>query len=230
MELFNYDFEVNATMKIDFDKIDAVIFDMDGSLVDSMWMWRAIDQKFLEDRGIEYSTQVQKDLEGLSFTEAVGYFQTKFNLDESFDSIADSINGMAKDIYEYGVTYKPGAREFLEFIKEKGIKTGIATSNSKELVEACDKNLGLSEYIDEIHTTDEVARSKPYPDIYIYIAELLDADPMRCVVFEDILPGISAGLDARMTVVAVEDEYSMEIKDKKKRMAHGYITDYRELL
>ncbi len=217
-------------MALKLEGIKAALFDLDGTLVDSMWMWKRIDLSMLEIRGIEYDTHFQKEIEGMSYSETVRYMKGRFGLKESEEELKDEINRMAMDNYEYKVKYKPGAYEFLEECRNSGIKCGMSTSNSRELLDACDRNLHFFRFFDSIRTTEEVENSKPFPDCYLLNAEDLGVFPGECVVFEDIIPGIQAGKAAGMKVIAVKDDYSFPVEDEKRRLADGFIADFRELI
>ncbi|SKB70527.1 haloacid dehalogenase superfamily, subfamily IA, variant 3 with third motif having DD or ED [Lachnospiraceae bacterium] len=217
-------------MNFKIEKPEAVLFDMDGSLVDSMWMWKQIDIDFLEERGLDYSPDFHQEIEGMSYAETVSYFKKKFKPEESEEELAAILNHMASDKYEFEVKWKPGALDFLKCCAEHNIPCGIATSNSKELVEACNRNLNLRKWIRSIRTADEVQKSKPFPDIYLKVAEDLNVDPAKCLVFEDVIPGIMAGKNAGMKVIAVQDDYSKDVENEKREAADGFISDYRELL
>ncbi len=209
--------------------IDAVIFDMDGSLVDSMWMWRAIDIAYLGKFGISLPENLQSEIEGMSFGETAVYFKEHFPIPDSLEEIKADWNRMAWDKYMYEVPLKQGIPEFLAGCSANGIKLGIATSNSRELVENVAKVHRLREYFTSIMTGCDVARGKPFPDIYLAVAEQLGASPGRCLVFEDIVAGIQAGKNAGMRVCAVEDSYSAQDREKKKRLADYYIEEYTGL-
>ncbi len=209
--------------------IDAVIFDMDGSLVDSMWMWRAIDIAYLGKFGISLPENLQSEIEGMSFGETAVYFKEHFPIPDSLEEIKADWNRMAWDKYMYEVPLKQGIPEFLAGCSANGIKLGIATSNSRELVENVAKVHRLREYFTSIMTGCDVARGKPFPDIYLAVAEQLGAAPGRCLVFEDIVAGIQAGKNAGMRVCAVEDSYSAQDREKKKRLADYYIEEYTGL-
>lgn len=208
----------------------AIIFDLDGSLVDSMWLWHDIDVEFLGARGISLPEDYQKEIEGMSFTETAVYSIERFSLSESVDELKGIWNGMAMHKYAHEVDFKPGARQFLAYCRKEGLKMGIATSNSKELVQAVSDALGLEQYIDVIVTSCDVNRGKPAPDVYLEAARRLSVEPEDCLVFEDVPAGIMAGKNARMTVCAVEDAFSSKYKEEKCALADYYITDYREIL
>lgn len=211
------------------ENIQAVLFDLDGTLVDSMWMWKNIDIEYLGRFGIPLPETLQKDISGMSFSETAVYFKETFHIPDSLDEIKQTWNEMAFYKYTHEVPLKPGALAFLKRLKKLGIRTGIATSNSKELVQAVVESLQLSEYLDEIHTSCEVAKGKPAPDIYLLVAECLKVSPEYCLVFEDIPEGILAGKRAGMKVCAVEDEFSIPLTEEKMNLADYYITNYDEV-
>ena len=209
--------------------IDAVIFDMDGSLVDSMWMWRAIDIEYLGHFGIPLPENLQAEIEGMSFGETALYFKEHFPIPNSVEEIMQTWNRMAGDKYVYEVPLKEGIPEFLRGCKENGIALGIATSNSRELVENVAQVHRLRDYFTSIVTGSEVERGKPAPDIYLKAADELSVSPARCLVFEDIVAGILAGKNAGMRVCAVADAYSEHDADRKRKLADYYIEDYFHL-
>lgn len=209
------------------DGVEAVIFDLDGSLVDSMWIWKDIDIAYLGNLGIQCPDDIQAAIEGMSFSETAVYFKERFGISQSLDEIKATWNQMARDKYLHEVPFKSGIPEFLNICKGKGIKLGIATSNSRELVESIAKVHGLDDYFSCIMTACEVAKGKPAPDIYLAVAERLGVKPDKCLVFEDIVPGIMAGKNAGMKVCAVEDEYSVYQRAEKEKAADYYIDDFR---
>ncbi|MCI8287616.1 MAG: HAD family phosphatase [Lachnospiraceae bacterium] len=209
--------------------IDAVIFDMDGSLVDSMWLWKSIDIEYLGRYGIPLPEDLQSRIEGMSFSETAVYFKEHFDIPDSLEEIKASWNRMAWDKYMNEVPLKPGIPEFLNGCRENGIKLGIATSNSRELVENVAEVHNLRTYFTSIVTGCDVARGKPSPDIYLEVARQLEVVPARCLVFEDIVPGILAGKRAGMRVCAVEDAYSLQSRKEKKELADYYIDNFSKL-
>ncbi len=212
------------------EQIEAVIFDLDGSLVDSMWIWRDIDIEFLAARGLELPDDFQRAIEGMSFTETAVYSRERFGLSESVEELKAIWNQMAMDKYSCEVPFKPGALRFLKYCKSRGIRMGIATSNSRELVAAVDGALKLSDYIEQVVTSCEVPKGKPAPDVYLEAARRLAVQPARCLVFEDVPAGIRAGKNAGMQVCAVEDAFSGDLLEEKRRLADYYITSYQEIL
>ncbi len=211
---------------INIDNYDAVIFDLDGSLVDSMWMWKAIDIEYLRNFGIEAPKTLQKDIGGRSFVETAVYFKETFNIPDSIEEIGNTWNEMAIDKYTHEVPLKDGASEFLALCERKGIKLGIASSNSTMLIEQVLAAHGIRDKFISIRSGTEVHKGKPEPDIYLIVADELGVEPSKCLVFEDLVDGIKAGKNAGMSVVAVSDDYSRHSDELKRELADDYIEDY----
>ena len=208
----------------------AILFDLDGTLVDSMWMWKQIDIEFLGRFGYDCPDDLQKIIEGMSFSETAVYFKERFEIPWSLDEIKACWTQMSIDKYRYEVPFKEGALEFLKYCKEHGIRTGIATSNARDMVDAVIESLNMGEYLDVITTACEVKAGKPEPDIYLEVAKRLQVDPAECLVFEDIPAGIMAGKRAGMQVIAVEDDFSKHMKPEKLALADGFIESYFDIL
>lgn len=210
--------------------IQSIIFDLDGTLVDSMWVWDEIDIEFLSKRGLNLPATYQKEIEGMSFTETAIYTKELFRLPESVEELKTIWNQMALEKYAKEVPLKPGAEAFLSYCRQQEISMGIATSNSRELVDAVAKAHNLTDYIQIIVTSCEVAKGKPAPDVYLEAAKRLETQPEHCLVFEDVPMGILAGKNAGMKVCAVKDACSEDQNDEKRHLADYYISSYQEVL
>ena len=208
---------------------DAVIFDLDGTLVDSMWMWKQIDIEYLGRFGYTCPPELQKEIEGMSFSETAVYFKETFQIPDSLDEIKQAWIDMSIEKYRREVPLKKGVRRFLDYLKGNGIRAGIATSNGRAMVDVVLNSLEIEPYFQVITTACEVAAGKPAPDIYLKVADTLKVEPGRCMVFEDVPAGILAGRAAGMKVCAVEDEFSAQMREEKKRLADYFIHDYDEL-
>jgi 16S rRNA pseudouridine516 synthase len=211
------------------NQIEAVLFDLDGTLVDSLWVWKEIDIEYLGRFGIVPPLGLQEDIGGMSFTETAAYIKERFEIPDSVEQMKEDWNRMAWDKYTHEVPLKKGVPEFLALCREKGIRLGIATSNSRLLVENILRAHGLEGVFDCIVTGCEVNKGKPSPDVYLEAAKRCGVMPKNCLVFEDIVPGILAGKAAGMKVCAVHDAFSEEQSDEKRRLADSYIMDYTEL-
>lgn len=209
--------------------IDAVIFDLDGTLVDSMWMWKTIDIEYLGRFGIEFPSDLQNEIEGMSFSETAAYFKQRFSLEDSLDQIKSDWNAMAWNKYSNEVPVKDGVWDLLKYLKKMEIPAGIATSNSRDLVDLIIERHQLGEYFTSIRTSCEVPKGKPAPDIYLLVAQDLSVEPSRCLVFEDVVHGVMAGKNANMKVCAVYDKFSEKDMLQKKRLADYYVHSMEEI-
>ena len=165
----------------------------------------------------------------MRFSETAVYFKERFSIPWTLDEIKNCWTQMSIGKYRYEVPLKDGVKEFLSYCKENGIRTGIATSNGRDMVDAVVDSLKIGQYLDVITTACEVKAGKPEPDIYLEVANRLHVDPADCIVFEDIPAGIIAGKRAGMTVIAVEDDFSKWMKEEKVRLSDGFINSYVEL-
>ena len=210
--------------------IDAVIFDVDGTIADSMWMWKQIDIEYLGRFGIELPKNLQKNIEGMSFRETAVYFKEHFQIPDDIEKMMSDWNEMAAHKYRYEIPLKKGVREFLNVCKKNNIAMGIATSNSVELLSYFLKAHELHSYFEVVITGSDGLRGKPAPDMYLEAAKRLSVKPEKCLVFEDIIPGILAGKSAGMRVCAVDDLYSKDITDKKIEEADYFIESFEDIL
>ncbi|XCP83739.1 HAD family phosphatase [Roseburia hominis] len=213
------------------DQIDAVLFDLDGTMVDSMGVWVEIDEEYVRNYHLTVPENFHENMEGKSYTETAEYFLEVFpELPKTVEDLKREWYEMSFYKYTHEIPLKEGLREFLIELKKRDIHTGIATSNDRKLVEAALEALEIDNYIDIICTGCEVKKGKPAPDVYLNAAAKLKADPSRCLVFEDVPMGILAGKNAGMKVCAVDDWFSRPQDTKKRNLADYYIRDYFEIL
>ena len=212
------------------DEIKAIIFDMDGSLLDSMWMWPEVDRMYMEKYSLSMPDDFYQAIQGKSYTEMAQYFLDTFpSLECTLCDIQNEWTDMTRELYRTKVPLKPGAGEFLKRMKNAKILMGIATSNGRELTDEALKALHIRRYFASVRTACEVPRGKPAPDVYLKVAEDLRVSPENCLVFEDIPNGLLAGTSAGMKVCAVEDEFSKPYEREKRKIADYYIHDYRQV-
>ena len=212
------------------NNIKAVIFDLDGTLVDSMWVWSQIDVEYLQMKGYSLPENLRTEISHLSFSQTATYFKNEFNLEDSVEKILEDWHNMAFNHYSTNVKLKLGVKDFLNYLKSFKIKIALATSNSIPLLEACLKNNEIYEYFDSITITDEVSNGKDCPDVYLLAASKLDVNPKDCLVFEDILPAVKGAKAANMKVIAVKDDECLDSKEDLLKYADRYIHSFLELL
>ncbi len=208
----------------------AFLFDMDGTLINSMGIWHEIDIEFLAGFGFALPDDLQKKLEGKCFHDTAIYIKDRFNLPVSTEEMEKTWNDMAYQKYAHEVVFKPGVKELLDYAQSHNIKMGIGTSNSRYLYDAVGNSLGFNQYFGEVITGDETHKSKPDPEIYSMLSKLLGVKPEECLVFEDTVAGIKSGKNAGMETCAVYDYYSEYCLDEKIAVADYYIDDYRNII
>lgn len=189
-------------------KIKGAIFDLDGTLLDSMWVWEKVDHDFLGSRGFEVPPDYQKAIAAMGFRETAQYTIERFQLEEREEDIIREWNDMAARTYHEAVNIKPYVRELLEKMERDGIRLGVATASYASLFETCLKRNGIYNYFQAFTETREVVRGKGFPDIYIRAAEKIGCAPEECVVFEDIHQGILAAKEGGFYTVGVYEDKS----------------------
>ena len=211
--------------------IKGVVFDLDGTLVDSMWAWKRVDAKYVQRYNLQEPEGFYDKIEGMSFMETAHYYHRTFpQLNSTPEEIGQEWLGMVEKLYQTEIPLKHGAREFLKLLAGRGVRMGIATSNSRGLAESVLEAQQVSGYFDVICTADEVKAGKPAPDVYLKAASTLHIAPEHCLAFEDVPNGILAGKRAGMRVCAIDDPFSADMWEVKKRLADYHINDYRDLL
>jgi len=210
--------------------IDAIIFDIDGTLIDSMWIWTDIDDLFLDKYNLTAPEDFHKGMEGKSYSETAQYFLDIFpELPHTKQELEEEWHQMAFEVYTKEMKLKKGAFEFIKAMHQSGKKLGIATSNSRVLAVGMLENNEVLNDFGAIWTSDEAKVGKPSPDVYLRVAESLQVEPSRCLVFEDVPNGILAGKNAGMKVCAVEDAFSKPQEALKRELADYYIQDYDDI-
>ena len=149
------------------------IFDMDGTILDSMGMWKVIDREYLARFGKEAPADLQRRIEGFSVPETARYFKDTFGIPDSTEEIIAAWNKMAREEYLYRLQLKPGAEAYLRRLRGEGVKLGIATTNYRDLTEACLRRLGILDLFDAVVTSGEIEKGKPDPEIFLKAAEAL---------------------------------------------------------
>lgn len=209
---------------------DAVIFDLDGTLIDSMWIWRSIDEAYLLRHGFTLPPELQKDIEGMSTTETAQYFKNRFGIADTLETIKAEWVEMARMYYDTRIPLKPGADAFLTLLAETGVKVGIGTSNFRDLTDIVLKRHQVMQHIHCIRTSCEVPRGKPFPDVFLQVAEDLGVPPEKCLVFEDTHAGVLAAKAAGMDVIAMSDAHSKPYHEEMLVDAMYLISDFQEMI
>lgn len=207
-----------------------VIFDLDGTILDSMDIWKEIDVKFLGRRGLEVPDDYFRNIAPLGFDGAAAYTIERFGFPETPEQIIEEWYQMAVDAYTKEVELKPFAKEYLLFLKEQGVKLGIATSCETQMfLPALERN-GILGLFESYTTVREVPRGKEFPDIYERQAEKMGLLPGECTVFEDILKAVQGANAGGFYTVGVFDLHSAYEWGEIKKQANKFIYSYEELI
>lgn len=215
--------------------IRCCIFDADGTLLDSMPMWRDITYEYAAQKGVEAPAGLHVTLNRLSLEQCAQYYQG-LGARGTVEEIVRELGQCALEGYRGRVEEKPRAREFLALLKENRIPVAVATASNREGVLLALERLGMLPLVDYFTTCSEVGRSKEHPDIFLRCAGQFGAAPGESVVFEDSAYAIRTARQAGFPVVAVEDQVSTQGKtgdESRKgiaRLASLCIADYGQLV
>lgn len=206
----------------------AAIFDLDGTLLNSMDLWKEIDIMFLSKRGLIVPSDYVTKICALSFEEAAKYTIERFGLSESIDTIIEEWSNMAVYEYKNNVGLMPYTREYLTKLKEAHIKLAVATGLPEEMYKPCLLHNGIYDMFDALCSTDQVKRGKECPDIFLFAAEAMQAIPAKCIVYDDVLPAVKSAKKAGMIVYGIYDKYSAHHQSEISEVADGYLMDFRD--
>ncbi|MBQ9543490.1 MAG: HAD family phosphatase [Clostridia bacterium] len=183
----------------------AALFDLDGTLIDSMPYWKTLAEDFLDRRGITPTAEEKHAVERLSLAQSAFYIKNRYCLDESPDQILKEFNMMIDSIYRTDCSLKPGAAEYLAELKRAGIKMALVTITAKKSAKKVTKRLGINGFFSHIVTDLDAGKSKNHPDIYLMAAKKLRSAPEDTAVFEDSVTGGTVAKKAGFKVYAVRD-------------------------
>ena len=211
--------------------IDAVIFDFDGTLADSMWVWDDVDRRFLAKRNIPFTDEYGEMIAVLGFELGAQYSIEHFHLDESPEDIVAEWKENAEDGYATQVMLKPGAKEFLHHCKSQGMPLAIATSLQRHLLEPALKNNGIFGMFDAICICDELqCGGKANPAVYEEAARRLGVPAERCAIFEDVVIPAKSAKKTGAYIVGVYDEHKQQVTEELKNVCDLFIDDFWALL
>lgn len=211
-------------------KISGAIFDMDGTILDSIGVWDKIDSDYLSARGIEVPEDYARTISSMTSIECARYSKSRFNLPDSEEELIAEWEERALYEYKNNLSLKPGAKEYIEKLKGEGVKIALATSSSKKLYEAAMKHCGIFDLFDAFLSTDETKCGKGEKDVYIKAAELLGVPIEDCVIFEDVPHAVIGAKKSGARVYAVYDGRWRDDEEMLVNIADGYIKSFNELL
>ena len=203
--------------------IKAALFDLDGTLLDSMNVWSDVDVIFFSRRGIEMPEDYPRSISGKSYLGAARYTKERFGLDASVEEIAAEWTEIAREQYAFSVRLKPGAKKLLENLKAQGVRLAAVTTLVRALYEPCLMRNGIYRLFDLCLSTDEAgSSSKSDGRIFAQAAGRLGAEHAACAVFEDVCECIAAAKRLGMQAYLIIDPRSTHDPERAKSMADGW--------
>lgn len=210
--------------------IKGIIFDLDGTLLDSMGMWFDIDRRFLKECGVaDPPESISWKVKQMTIETAAEYLVREFGLSMTPEQVIRRIGELVREEYLHNIPLKKGAAELLRFLDEKGIPYGVATATYKELAEAALKRCGVFGRLRFLLTDREYPNGKGFPDIFLGAAELLGAEPAEVLVAEDSIHCVETANNAGFVTAAIYDEASAAEWDKMKAAASYSFTELGEM-
>lgn len=196
-------------------KIKGAIFDVDGTILDTMKMWEGLGRRFIISYGIKPGKDFEKEIENMSIYKFSTFVKDKYKISYDVDSITEDLLRNVSHYYRHDASLKAGAEELLRFFAEKGIKMCIATAGNKELVESAFKRLGILDYFTDIFTCSEDESAKETGSIYRVACRSLCCNVQEAWVFEDALYAVKSAKKLGFNVAAVYDESENGIEELK---------------
>ena len=211
-------------------RLQSAIFDMDGTLVDSMHVWRDIGPRLLRSQGIEPEEGIYEKLNLMTLRQSAQYCKDTYGLPQTVDELMDMINDIMAGFYQNEVQAKPGVHKFLSLLKMEGVGMYIATNTDRRLVEIALKRVGIGSYFRGILTCGEVGVGKSEsPEIYERAMRRLQSNKKDTVIFEDSLHGIKTAKSAGFRVCAIYDPASQADQEEIKAISDYYIRSFEEM-
>ena len=210
-------------------RIRGAIFDVDGTLLDSMFIWDTIGETYLLSIGYQPKENLNETFKNMSLHQAARYYQTEYGVTLSIDEIMDGVNAMLERYYRFEVPLKPGVAELLERLRQSGVKLCIATATDRHLVEAALDRCGVLSCFGEIFTCNEVGHGKDEPDIFEAALRFLGTRREETLVFDDALYAVRTAKEAGFLVAAVYDSHERSQAEVRAR-SDLYLEDLTQLV
>jgi len=219
-------------MKFNGTEIKAIIFDMDGTLVDSTFIWHEIDREFFAKRGYDsVPPEYLQEIVHMGLEKGAEMTIKRYGFkNDTVEGIIKEWKDASIEQYTHKIQLKEHAIEVLEFFKSKGIRLALATANSEELYAPCIDRLGIRKYFEIIADVNQAKEGKSSPKIYDSIAEKFGVKREETIVIEDTLVGLTTAFNNGYYAIAIYDKASEPIDDQKHQLSKIYINSLKELI
>ena len=210
---------------------EAAIFDLDGTLLDSMYVWHHIDDVYFQRRGMTTPPDYGRALAGLSYRESAEYTKARFGFPEPWEEIVKEWTDLAHEEYACHVPLKPGALEYITALRRAGVKLAVATALPEYLYRPCLEHLGILNHFCALCSTDETGgRGKKNGEVFLLAAERMGVAPERCAVFEDTLEGLRGAQRAGMLAYCAKDPSNSHAYPEIETFADGMFDTFFDIL
>jgi HAD superfamily hydrolase (TIGR01509 family) len=209
-------------------KYKAIIFDMDGTIVNTENLWETTTHRFIEAKGFVYTQELksffQSRLQGLAMDKSCELIKNHLNIKEEIEHLISQKSVIAHSLYASGISFIEGFEDFHAKVEAHGLKSGIATNADNKILHLTDQALNLRKFFKE-HMYD-ISRvnfkSKPDPAIYLHVAAQLGCEPHECIAIEDSAHGIAAALNAGMFCIGINTSRRPDQVQKANVIVDGY--------
>lgn len=205
----------------------AIIFDLDGTLVDSMGYWRSVSRDFMKTKGIDIEDAVQHKMTTMNLDASLKYMKDYYKLEESFEELFRDFSRTVEDFYRNKVEAKEGSLEILKYFKDKGMKVVIGTSTAAHFANIVIEKYGIDKFIDGLYTADSVGYLKGEEEFYLSIADELGEDPEEIFLVDDSYLALRTAKRTGLIGIGIYDENSKDtwptIVDENKYSARKLI-------
>ena len=203
------------------------IFDMDGTLVDSMVYWKHLATEFLESKGVQnISPTVLERIKPMTMTESAALFIREYGLSGTAENVAAEMNAMMDEHYRNDIPLKSGVSAYLEALHSRGVVMCVASATAEPLMDACLTRLGVVHYFSFLLSCEAVGAGKNRPDVYWEAAKRLGAQPAEIAVYEDALYAANTAKQAGFYTVAVRDDSNQTHWETLTALADEVILDW----
>ena len=213
-------------------KITAAIFDMDGTLVDSLmlWdvLWSAFGERYFNDKTFLPEREDDKRVRTLTLADAMELIHNNYSIGENGKELLELANNIMIDFYSNSVELKEGVREFLEYLSKNGVKMCIASATAPELLDIALKHCDIQKYFLKVFSCGAIGKGKDKPDVFLMAQEFLGAETCETWVFEDSLTAIETSVKIGIKTVGIYDRFNFG-QDEIKHLADAYISEGENL-
>ena len=214
-------------------KIKGAIFDMDGTLVDSLMLWEvlwdAFSERFCEGKGFRPSAEDDKAVRTMLLRDAMQMIHEHYRIGRDGQELLDTANAIMADFYKNRVELKAGVREFLEYLYAKGVKMCVASATAPDLIDLAVEHCGLGKYFSRIFSCGVLGLGKDKPDIYLLARDFLGTPMEETWIFEDSHVAIGTAARLGMPTVGIWDKHNTN-QDEIRAIATHYVAEGETLL